>query len=90
MALTLREEIALAIEVGFTEAGGRVDIHVEDTVRGDRVTGDVTVIDVDGYDEPILVYADDVRVPECFGAIAAGIRLDVQTILADIADDRYY
>jgi len=86
MALTLREEIALAVQIGFTEAGGKVDVRQEDLVRGDMVVGTVTVLDVDGFDDPIVVYPDDVIVPDCFGAIADAIKLDVRCILADLED----
>jgi len=86
MALTLREEIALAVQIGFTEAGGSVEVRQEDIVHGDMVTGTVTLLDVDGFDEPIAVYADDVIVPACFGEIADAIKLDVRCILADARD----
>jgi hypothetical protein len=90
MALTLREEIALAVQIGFTEAGGRVEVRHEDLVHGDMVTGTVTLLDVDGYDEPIAVYANDVRIPDCFPPeIAAGIDADVRTILAELEDSAF-
>lgn len=38
---------------------------------------------VDGIDEPIIVKRDDVIVPEALKSAAAGIRLDIQAILAN-------
>jgi hypothetical protein len=89
MAMTLREEIAMAVQIGFTEAGGRVDVSHEDTVTGDWVTGTVTLLHVDGFDEPIQVHAHTVIVPECFGELASAINLDVRAVLAAAEDEAW-
>lgn len=76
-ALTLREQITAAIAEGLAEPG-----HDRTRVEAGA---DTTWIWVDGFPEPIQVKTDDVIVPPEFGDIAAGIRLDVQAILADRA-----
>lgn len=73
MALTLREEITLAIEVGLSGA----------TATHTVVRDDATDIYASHSRDPIAVLRDDVTVPDSWpDGFAAGIRLDVQAILA--------
>lgn len=68
----IRYEIADAIKVGLgtghyaTGYGGKGKVKVW----------------VRGHDEPIVVMDDDVIIPDDLSALAPGIRLDVQAILA--------
>ena len=73
--LTLREQIVNAIVDGF---GGPEEIEKVE------VDGEESRIFVKDHDEPIVVEPLDVIVPDSFhSSVGAGIRLDVQAIIAD-------
>jgi hypothetical protein len=71
--LALRRDIAAAIHDGL---GGQTDSEE----KADR-----TLVFVDGYADPIVIPGNppDVIIPEALSALAPGIRLDVQAILAE-------
>lgn len=78
--ITLREEIVNAIVEGF---GGPEEIAKVE------VDGEESKIFVKDHDEPIVVLPLDVIVPDSFhSSVGAGIRLDVQAILADNDEPR--
>lgn len=68
----LKDEITDAIRDGFGHNACRVEI------RHDR-----NFVYVEGHETPITVLKDDVIIPTSLGNAAAGIRLDVQAILAE-------
>ena len=69
---SLRAEVAQAISDGI---GG-----------ADRIVSAATAVFVAGHDQPIVVLGGDtpdVVIPEALSAMAPGIRLDVQAIMAE-------
>jgi hypothetical protein len=74
MAKTVREEIVDALRDGFGK--DRVSTKEYD---------DATDVHVEGYDEPITVWRNDIDVPDCFpDGVKAGIRLDIQALLSNL------
>lgn len=74
MTLTVREEIVNALCDGF---GHENIFNVE-------IDEDKTYVHVTGFEFPVTVYTDDIDVPEEYGDLRAGIRLDVQAILSSL------
>jgi hypothetical protein len=73
--LTIRQEIVNALCAGFGP-GAIEDVEVEETQ---------TFVHVKGFDRPITVFRDSIEVPTEYGAVVAGISLDIQAILSNLA-----